>query len=298
MVLRNLERSPVKALLQEAGVHVQKTQTDMQLARKERLRIDALVRGGFVSSQAMDKAIAAEKTSSDEWRAAQSRQKAAAADVKNAASALIAFQDPGHAGDAGTQIKLISPVDGYAPKVHETSERTVSAGAPLITIGDSDKYEIVIDVLSTDAVKAHPGDLVLIDGWGGATTLRAKVRLVEPQAFTKISALGVEEQRVNVIADPIDALGPLGDGYRIEARIVIWSAPDIIKVPGSSLFRAGTEWHVFTVKNARASERAVKTGQRNQDETQILSGLERDETIIRYPGNQISEGARVTTAAD
>lgn len=283
-----------RALQQEAGVRVQKAQTDMQLARKERLRIDALVRGGFVSSQAMDRAIAAEKTSGDEWRAAQSRQQAAAADVRNASSALIAFQDSGH---SGAQIRLTSPVDGYALKVHETSARTVSAGAALITIGDTEKYEIVIDVLSTDAVNAHPGDIVLIDGWGGAATLRAKVRLVEPQAFTKISALGVEEQRVNVIADPTDALGPLGDGYRIEARIIIWSAPDVVKVPGSSLFRVGDAWHVFVVRNGRARERAVKTGQRNQDETQILSGLERDETIIRYPGNQISEGTRVTAAS-
>ena len=282
------------ALLQEAGVRVQQTRTDMQLARKERLRIESLVRGGFVSSQAMDKAIAAEKTSSDEWRAAQSRQQAASADVRNASSALIAFQDSEYGGRK--QLRLTSPADGYALKVHETSARTVSAGTPLITIGDTGKYEIVIDVLSTDAVNIHPADTVLIDGWGGAATLHASIRLVEPQAFTKVSALGVEEQRVNVIADPVDALGPLGDGYRIEARIIIWSAPDISKVPGSSLFRVGNAWHIFTVKNGRAREREVKTGQRNQDETQILSGLERGEIIIRYPGNQISDGMRVTAA--
>ncbi len=286
----------VKALLQEASVRVQQTYTDMQLARKERIRIEGLVHSGFVSSQAMDKAVAAEKNSSDEWRAAQSRQQAAAADVRNASSALIAFQKAGH--DGNQQISLTSPADGYALKVHETSARTVGAGTPLITIGDTGKYEAVVDVLSTDAVNIHPGNIMLIDGWGGATTLRARVRSVEPLAFTKISALGVEEQRVNVIADLVDAPGPLGDGYRIEARIIIWSAQDITKVPGSSLFRVGAAWHVFTVKNGRARQREVRTGQRNQDETQILSGLARDDIIIRYPGNQISEGVRVTADAE
>ena len=284
-----------KALLQEAYARVQQTDTDMQLARKERMRIEGLVLGGFVSSQAMDRAISAEKSSSEEWRAAQSRQQAAAADVRNASSALIAFQKPEH-GDS-QQIRLTSPADGYALKVHETSARTVAAGAPLITIGDTGKYEAVVDVLSTDAVNIHPGNLVLLNGWGGATTLRARVRSVEPLAFTKISALGVEEQRVNVIADLVDAPGPLGDGYRIEARIVIWSAQDITKVPGSSLFRVGDAWHVFIVRNGRAREREVWTGRRNQDETQILSGLARDDIIIRYPGNQISEGVRVTADA-
>lgn len=285
-----------KALLQEAYARVQQTYTDMQLARKELLRIEGLVHSGFVSSQAMDRAISAEKNSSDEWRAAQSRQQAASADVRNASSALIAFQKKPEHGDS-QQIRLTSPADGYALKVHEASARTVAAGTPLITIGDTGKYEAVVDVLSTDAVNIRPGNLVLLNGWGGATTLRARVRAVEPLAFTKISALGVEEQRVNVIADLVDAPGPLGDGYRIEARIVIWSAQDITKVPGSSLFRVGDAWHVFIVRNGRAREREVRTGRRNQDETQILSGLARDDIIIRYPGNQISEGVRVTADA-
>jgi HlyD family secretion protein len=119
------------------------------------------------------------------------------------------------------------------------------------------------------------------------------VRVVEPVAFTKVSALGVEEQRVNIIADPVDPLGPLGDGYRIEARIVIWSSDSVIKLAGSSLFRVGDEWHVFVLENGRARERAVKVGPRNQDEVQILSGLAAGTSVIRYPSNQIHDGARV-----
>jgi HlyD family secretion protein len=136
----------------------------------------------------------------------------------------------------------------------------------------------------------------LLDGWGGGKVLRAKVRTVEPVAFTKVSALGVEEQRVNVIADPIDPLGPLGDGYRIEARIVIWSDDKVTKVAGSSLFRVGDAWHVFAVENGRAREREIRVGQRNQDEAQILAGLNAGTTVVRYPNNALADGVRVVAS--
>lgn len=117
--------------------------------------------------------------------------------------------------------------------------------------------------------------------------------MIEPVAFTKISALGVEEQRVNVLADPVDPLGPLGDGYRIEARIVIWSSADAVKVAGSSVFRVGDGWHVFAVEHGRARDKEVAVGRRNRDEMQILNGLSPGDVVIRYPGNQIRDGIRV-----
>ena len=138
---------------------------------------------------------------------------------------------------------------------------------------------------------------MLLEGWGGDKALRAKVRMVEPMALTKVSALGVEEQRVNVVADPVDALGQLGDGYRIEARIVIWAADKVTKVAGSSLFRVGDEWHVFVIEEGRARERAVKVGQRNQEEAQILAGLTTKDVVIRYPNNQLENGVRVVLAS-
>jgi len=288
-----------RALAREAGLRTQRAYTDLQFAISERARVERLVSENFISPQAADKARTAESTSRAEWHAAGSREQAAIADARAAEAALLASGMPATpGGNARREVRLISPVDGNVLKVHEKSERTVIAGTPLVTIGDPAQYEIVADVLSTDAVKIRPGNTMLVEGWGGGKTLRAKVRLVEPVAFTKVSALGVEEQRVNVIADPVDPLGPLGDGYRIEARIVIWSAARVAKVAGSSLFRVGDAWHVFAVEHGRARERAVAVGQRNQDEAQILSGLAPGATVVRYPGNQITDGVRVAADQD
>jgi HlyD family secretion protein len=282
-----------RALAREAGLRVQRAQTDLKFAQNERRRVERLVADKFVSPQAADKAISTENAARAEWAAAKSREQAAVADVKAAEAALFAVDNTG----GKRQVPLVSPVDGYVLKVNEKSERTVAAGTPLVTVGDPARYEIVVDVLSTDAVKVRPGNLMLLEGWGGGKSLRARVRLVEPVAFTKVSALGVEEQRVNVIADPVDALGPLGDGYRIEARIVIWSEDKVVKVAGSSLFRVGDAWHVFLVEDGRAREREVKVGQRNQDEAQILSGLAPDNTVVRFPGNQLRDGVRIIATA-
>jgi HlyD family secretion protein len=282
-----------RALAREAALLAQRAYADLQFAINDHIRIQSLAREAFVSPQAVERAATTERTSRANWIAARSREQATLADVKAAEAALIGLS----ASRAGGTVQLTSPVDGYVLNVPEKSARTVAAGTPLLTIGDPTRYEIVVDVLSTDAVKISPGNLMLLEEWGGAQTLRAKVRLIEPTAFTKISALGVEEQRVNIVADPVDSLGSLGDGYRIEARIVIWSEERVTKVAASSLFRVGGAWHIFVVENGRAREREVKVGRRNQDEAQVLSGLQAGETVIRYPNNQIADGTRVVPSA-
>jgi HlyD family secretion protein len=284
-----------KALADEARLRAQRAETDMKLAVNESIRANKLGATGAISKEAAERANALEASRRAEWHAARSSEQAAIANVKAAKAALIDAEMP--FGSAKRQLRMPTPVDGYVLKVHERSGRTVTAGTPLITVGNTDQYEIVVDVLSTDAVKVKPGDLILLEGWGGGRILRAAVRLVEPLAFTKISALGVEEQRVNVIGDPIDPLGPLGDGYRIEARIVIWSAERVTKVAGSSLFRVGNEWHVFAVEKGRAYERKVEIGERNQDEVQIVSGLAPGAHVVRYPSNDIQNGTRVIPVA-
>ncbi|MBK4735024.1 efflux RND transporter periplasmic adaptor subunit [Noviherbaspirillum pedocola] len=301
-----------QALLREAGLRAARADADLRLAVSERERAKRLAGENFLSAQAADKAIAAEAASRAEWEAARSRQAAAAADVRAAEAALIAADggakgdaraaeaaliaaDGGAKGDARA-LPLLSPVDGYVLKVHEKSERIVAAGTPLVSVADASRYEIVVDVLSSDAVKVRPGQTMLLEGWGGARTLRATVRLVEPAAFTKISALGVEEQRVNVIADPVDALGPLGDAYRVEARIVVWETQRALRLPGSSVFRVGDAWHVFIVEGGRAHEREVRIGQRNQDEAQVLAGVSAGSVVVRYPGNALKDGARIEPA--
>lgn len=279
-----------RALAREAAARVQRATAETQLAASELKRVRQLVADNFMSPQALEKAEIAERSTRVELDAARLRQQAAQADVKAAEAALSAADAP-----AGTRrpIQLSAPVDGYVLQLEERSGRTVAPGTPLVTIGDPSRYEIVVDVLSTDAVRIASGAPILLEGWGGGRTLQARVRLVEPVAFTKISALGVEEQRVNVIGDPVDPLGPLGDGYRVEARVVIWSADKVTKVPGSSLYRVGNSWRVFVVQDGRLREQEVEVGQRNQDEAQVLKGLQPGELIVRFPSNELKDGVRV-----
>jgi HlyD family secretion protein len=178
-------------------------------------------------------------------------------------------------------------------RVAEESERVVMAGAPLLELSNP-SLEVVIEVLSADAVKVKPGSPVLIDGWGGEQALEARVRLVEPSAFTKISALGVEEQRVNVIADFIEPDTPLGDGYRVEARIVIWETNEALKAPLNALFRSGQRWNAFVVENGIAKRREVETGHRADFEVEVLNGLREGENVIAHPSNLVADGVRVS----
>ncbi len=279
-----------EALLREATERMRHAQSDHEQALREWLRMEQLVAGGFVSPQDAEQARVAETTSAHELEATRFRMRATEADLSAARAALLAL-DATRAG--GARISIRSPIAGQVLRLPEKSERVVAAGAPLIIIGDPARLEIVIDLLSTDAVKVKPGMPVTLEGWGGDKPLRARVRLVEPYGFTKISALGVEEQRVNVIADFVDPPGALGDGYRVEAKIIIWSGEAVLRVPVSALFRKGDAWAVFVVEQGRAKQRDVKIGERGELEAEVLQGLKQGDTVIRHPSNDISDGARV-----
>lgn len=190
-----------------------------------------------------------------------------------------------------------APVNGRVLKVIEENTRVVAAGAPVMEIGDPSDLEVVVEVLSRDGAAIPPGTPVELEQWGGGEPLRAKVRLVEPAAFTKVSALGVEEQRVNVIADlltPPDQRGNLGDAFRVEAKIIVWEARDALKVPAGALFRKGDQWAAFVVADGRARLRIVKAGRSSGTETQVLEGLKQGEETILYPGSRVRDGQRVT----
>lgn len=194
-------------------------------------------------------------------------------------------------------IPLYSPVDGVVLRRLQESETIVPTGQPLVEIGDIDDLEIVSDLLSSAAVQVSPGQPVLIEQWGGARPLNGRVRLVEPSGFTKISALGVEEQRVNAIidfADPPESRPNIGDGYRVEVRIVVASRPNVLKVPTSSLFRHEGEWAVYVVENARAARRRVAIGERNGLEAEVTDGLAGGERIIVFPSDAVADGVKVT----
>jgi multidrug efflux pump subunit AcrA (membrane-fusion protein) len=190
--------------------------------------------------------------------------------------------------------KVYTPTTGRISKIFEPNERFVQAGTPLIEISKSGRLEIVVDVLTTDATQIRTGALMLIHGFGGDKELRARVRTIEPQAFTKISSLGVEEQRVNVIADFLDSPESLGDAYRVGTRIIIWESDNVLRVPISALFRRGEKWNVFVIGNNRALLREIEIGHRTFDFAEVLSGLVEGETIIIHPPNQLRDQSPVT----
>lgn len=194
--------------------------------------------------------------------------------------------------------KVYAPASGKISRIFEPNERIVEAGTPILEISKPGKLEIVVDVLSTDAVQIRPAALMLVENWGGDRTLRARVRTIEPQAFTKVSALGVEEQRVNVVADFLDLPERLGDNYRVETRIVVWEAADVLKAPTSALFRHGEKWAVFVAANGRARLREIETGRRSAQETEILSGLDENDAVILHPANQITDGTSLNIKAE
>lgn len=197
--------------------------------------------------------------------------------------------------DRSGVVSIEAPIDGVVLKRFRESESQVPPGEPLVEIGDPRNLEIVSDLLSADAVRVQPGARVLVVDWGGGA-LEARVRRVEPSGFTKMSALGVEEQRVNVImdfVDPADAWARLGDQYRVEVRIVTWESERVLKVPTSALFRNGDGWGVFTVEGGRAHRTPVELGHRTPQEAEVRSGLSDGATVVAYPGDTLEDGARV-----
>jgi len=271
-------------------------------ARRDAERADRLRAAGTISEGAREQARLELSRAREEGRAAAFGVDAARHEVEAARAALIAARGPALAGDAlrdacrdgdAPCVAVRAPVAGRVLRVHEESERIVGAGTPLLDLGDPSDLEIAIDVLSADAVRIRPGAEVVVEDWGGEAPLRARVVRVEPSGYTKVSALGVEEQRVDVIAAFADAPVPLGDGYRIEARIVVWQGDDVVRVPGSALFRRGAGWSAFVVEDGRAVRRDVAVGERGAFEVQALSGLEPGERVILHPSDRVEEGARV-----
>ena len=189
-----------------------------------------------------------------------------------------------------------SPVSGSVLRVLLESEGTVASGAPLVEIGDSRRLEVVADLLSTDAVRVKAGQRVLIEGWGGARPIEGVVRRVEPFGFTKVSALGVEEQRVNVVidfADPPELWRRLGHGYRVEPRIVLWESAEVLKVPLSSLFRHGERWAVFVERGGRARLTEVRIGHENGLEAEVVDGLAAGTRVVLHPSDRVADGVRI-----
>jgi HlyD family secretion protein len=235
-------------------------------------------------------------TATQDARAAEFALKVAEYELEQAQALL----GRGTSNKSGEPQVITSPVGGKILRVLQESERMVPAGFPLVEVGDPTDLEVRIEVLSRDGVAIRPGARVALERWGGATPLEARVRLVEPAAFTKISALGVEEQRVYVVADftgPAEARATLGDSYRVEARVVTWESADALRVPAGALFQRGDQWQCFVLTDGRARLREVRPGHTNGLATEILSGLAAGDTVVLYPGDKVTDGARVAPMA-
>ncbi len=278
-----------QAVIEQARAEAAKAKLDLDRARMLELR-------GVATPETLERNTLAAQVADRELRAAEFRNEAAAHEVEQI-RALIARYGQVNSGPVESWT-VTAPVTGVVLAVRQESETIVSPGTPLVDIGNPHDLEIVVDVLSSDAVEIHPGAAVAIEHWGGSGALEGRVRRVEPTAFTKLSVLGVEEQRVNVVIDitsPPDRWTGLGDSYRIEARITVFSRDNATIVPAGALFRQGKDWKVYVVADGRAELRVVEILRRGARTAAIASGLKPGETVIVYPGDSVAPGVQVTT---
>jgi len=279
-----------RAKVARAEAALDQAQTDV--ARQKQLQGD-----GFVALAALDQAQLAARVQGKELEAARYAQVGAAHDLAQARAALMRAREGAAARRPGAAWPVESPVDGHVLRVLQESEAVVGVGTPLLEIGDPTQLEIVVDVLSTDGRRIGAGARVDIDA-GPGPRLVGRVRRVEPAAFTKVSALGVEEQRVNVIVDivsPSEQWRSLGDQFRIDARIVVFERADAVLAPVAALFRDGDQWAVYVAHDGQAHKRRVKVGGRTPSEAWIEDGLKPAERVIVYPSDSVAEGARLKT---
>lgn len=286
------------ALALEAAAQVRISDASLEQRRRELSRAHRLGEVGGMAPREVEESELALRAAEETARAAAQRARAAEADVRQARAALI-----GRTGATAGVVAVHAPSSGRVLRLTERSERIVEAGSPLMEIGDPASLEVVVDVLSSDGAMIHPGDVVRLRQWAagngeGPAELTGCVRGVEPAGFRKVSALGVEEQRVNVIVDVESAPPALGDGFRVDAHIVLWSAPSVLAVPVSALVRAAADsgsaaWRVFVVRDGRAQYRDVRIGHLGSGAAEVLDGLKSGEVVVVFPSDRVAPGVRV-----
>jgi len=288
-----------KAELERAKAQREMAAAAARFANRQRERILRLAEEEAVSEEDRDRAIAEARKADEALRAAEAAVKAALGALEQANAALI---EPGGPKKLRTEstgrgvVRIRSPVSGVVLKKYRESEAVVQAGERLLEVGDPSDLEVIADFLSTDAVRIRPGMPVLLKRWGGLRTLKGRVRRVEPSAFTKISALGVEEQRVWVIVDftdPPAARSILGDGYRVEVQVVVWEKEDALTVPVGAIFRHNGTWAAFRVERRRAELTLLRIGRRNDRRAEVLAGLKEGDVVIVYPPEKLRDGTAV-----
>jgi HlyD family secretion protein len=300
---RSLAELQARVATAQAGVQLAATRIGaarvaVEQARSEQRRTEQLAQQGFVSGSKIETDRLAVQAAQKELDAATDSERISRYELQQARAALIAVRD-GASGRGAFALR--SPVAGRVLKIHHQSETAVATGTPVLEIGDTARLEIVAELLTTDALQAVPGSAVRIERWGGPTVLQGRMRLVEPAAFTKVSALGVEEQRVNVLIDitsPAAEWAALGDGYRVGVRIVTRSEADVLRVPVSAVFPlpatdGASGFAVFVLDGGRARLRPVSVGARNGSEAWVQQGLDAGAKVLIYPPTAVEDGARV-----
>ncbi|HEX6275560.1 MAG TPA: HlyD family efflux transporter periplasmic adaptor subunit, partial [Polyangiaceae bacterium] len=279
--------------LGQARAQVSRARAAKELADQELARTQKLVSTGSLSQQALEQAAFAARMRGEEQSSAEFAGKIAVEEVR---IARVALGGDGERSARNRHVGVLAPVSGQVLRVHQKSAGVVQAGTPLVEVGDPAALEVVVDLLTTDAVHVQPGTPVVIQGWGGDRPVAGKVRRVEPSAFTRPSALGVDEQRVNVViafTEPRDRWAALGDGYRVEARLVLWQGENVVKVPQGAVFRHGNGWAVFRIDDGVARLTTVQIGHRGETEAEVVSGLSLGAAVAVHPGDRVKDGATV-----
>lgn len=285
-----------EAALEFAKADVRRAEAEFVYAQSELARARRLARSGNISESELDRAEREMRTREAALEEAQAQLGIEEFELERARAALVPPSAARKPSEGCNCVNVYAPVDGRILRILAESESVVPAGAELVEIGDPNNLEIVVDLLSSDAVKVVPGQDVIIDDWGGENPISGLVHRVEPYGFTKVSALGIEEQRVNVIVDigaPAEQWRNLGHGYRVETRIVLWQSDNVLRVPLIALFRQGKKWAVFRVVDGTAGTQIVQVGRRNGIEAEILDGLEQGDQIVLHPSGRVADGTNV-----
>lgn len=279
-----------EARVVRAEAEVMEAEQFLGQARREAERRRPLFEMGALTRETMERFEDAAEQASARLEAAGAARDAARADAAQARARLLGTDVE---GETGRTVPVRAPISGTVLRVLEESERVVQAGTALFEMADSEGLQLVVDVLTEDAVRVSPGNALRVTGWGGSEVLDGTVLYVEPAAFTEISTLGVEEQRVNVIGALADPPPGLGVGYRVDVAIVVWQGRDVLQVPSSALFQQEGRWHLFAVVDGRAELRAVEIGQQGSGRVEVTAGLEAGTLVILYPSDGVEDGARV-----
>lgn len=282
----------VQARFAAAEAALQEERTTLERNRSELARREQLAANNLTSVEEVQAFRQLVNAGESRVEAARANLQAARSEIDSARAFLIGVSSI--TAETPEIIEVNSPSSGTVYQVFEDNERVIQAGEPLFEISNRDSLEIVVDLLTQDAVRVEPGDPVRVTGWGGDYTIDAVVQYIEPEAFTKVSALGVEEQRVNVIAELLNVPDNIGAEYRVEVAIITWQGQDVLTIPTSAIFQRSNGWNTFVVVDGETELRSLLIGSRGRDYTMVIDGVEEGDNVVVFPSDLINEGTRVT----